>query len=291
MADHWILLIDPFKNLLNVYRTILEEETYHVETALSMEEALHQLSTHRYSIVMTEFFLPLEKTYLLIERIKQSSPETHIIMITIETVNDPTYEKLFAIGLDNLILKPCSPEKILVHVKKGLRQRDFILKNREAERQALVDLTVREVQPFSINPIFFKKSLRQELKRAKRHHHPLSLVLVEIPGEEKIGDRMDYFYLELARIASGRVREEDIVGRDNRRFGILLPETDQTGSQAFMHRFSHLVQTHPSFQSDSVLRPIVQTLSIQSFTYPDTFLIPESLKTVLKEINNEYPAP
>jgi len=35
MTSDWILLLDPFKNLLNAYRMILEEEKYSVETALN----------------------------------------------------------------------------------------------------------------------------------------------------------------------------------------------------------------------------------------------------------------
>jgi hypothetical protein len=32
MPHHWILLLDPFRNLLNAYRMILEEEKFLVET-------------------------------------------------------------------------------------------------------------------------------------------------------------------------------------------------------------------------------------------------------------------
>ena len=39
MPKNSILLIDPFKNLLNAYRLILEEEDYRVETALNLKEA------------------------------------------------------------------------------------------------------------------------------------------------------------------------------------------------------------------------------------------------------------
>jgi len=35
MPNHWILLIDPFKNLLNAYRVILEDEKFLVEMALN----------------------------------------------------------------------------------------------------------------------------------------------------------------------------------------------------------------------------------------------------------------
>jgi len=65
--------------------------------------------------------------------------------------------------------------------------------------------------------------------------------------------------------------------------GIILPETDQLGSQALIKRLLNLIDTHPPFKSDDVLKPYLQTLSFQSFTYPDQFAIPESLKAVIEE--------
>jgi len=44
----------------------------------------------------------------------------------------------------------------------------------------------------------------------------------------------------------------------------------------------NLIHTDPQFSSDDVWKAYAQTLSFQSFTYPDQFAIPESLKGVLE---------
>jgi len=111
---------------------------------------------------------------------------------------------------------------------------------------------------------------------------------MEIPNKEKMGDRFESVYVELIKILRRNVREEDIVGRENGNLAILLPETDRAGSQAIVQRLSNLIQTHPTLQSDEVLKSITRILSFRSFTYPDEFLIPESLGTVIEEINKEY---
>jgi diguanylate cyclase (GGDEF)-like protein len=283
MAENWILIVDPFKNLLNAYRMILEEEKYFVETAFNLRDAYRLFEIRRYHVVMTEYFTPFETTHHMIQWLKQNTPEIYIIMVSNIIIDDTTYEKLFGIGLDDLILKPYPPEKILVHIKKGLRQRDLILQNQELERQSLLDPVTRQIQEFIFNSIYFKKLLRQEVKRAKRHQHPLSLLLIQIPTKGKIGDRFESLDIELAKIFRRFVRAEDMVGRENSNFGILLPDTDRSGSQAVVQRLSNLIQIHPTFQSDEVLRPIIQALSFQSFTYPKEFEIPESLRPALKE--------
>jgi GGDEF domain-containing protein len=107
--------------------------------------------------------------------------------------------------------------------------------------------------------------------------------LVKIPTKEKMGDRFDNFYRELVKIVRKYTREEDMVAKNNGEIGVILPETDQVGSKALMQRLLNLIHTHPQFKSDVVLNSYIQTLSFQSFTYPDQFAIPESLKAVLED--------
>jgi PleD family two-component response regulator len=288
MPDNWILLIDPFKNLLNAYRIILEEENYLVETSLNLEDAYELFKKRQYSVIITEYCPPFEANDDMIQWVKKNTPETYIIMVTNASIDEKTYEKLFAIGVDDFILKPYSSERILVHVKKGLKQRDLIFKMEELERLSLLEPITKEIQGLIFNAIFFKSCLRQEIKKSKRHHHPFSLLLIQMPAKEEIGDRFDNFYMELVKIVKRYTREEDMVGKNNGEIGILLPETDQIGSQALIQRLLNLIHTHPQFKSDDVLRPHIQTLSFQSFTYPDQFAIPESLKTVLEELDKEF---
>jgi GGDEF domain-containing protein len=109
-----------------------------------------------------------------------------------------------------------------------------------------------------------------------------------MPNKGKIGDRFESFYMELVKIFKRHTREEDVVGKNNGEIGIILPETDQIGSEALMQRLLNLIHTHPQFKSDDILRSSIQTLSFQSFTYPVQFSIPEPLKAVLEEVDKEY---
>ena len=282
MSDNRILLVDPFKNLLNAYRIILEEEKYLVETASSLRDAYELLYKGQYSVIITEYIPPFETTEYMIQWVKEKSAETYIIMVSNAFVDERTYERLFAIGLDDFILKPYSPDKVLVHIKKGLKQRDLMIKMKEFERLSVLEPVTKEIRGFIFNAIYLKTCLRQEIKKAKRHHRLFSLLLIQMPTEEKMGDRFYNFYVELVRIFRKYTREEDMVGKNNGEIGIILPETDQIGSQALIQRLLNLIHTDPQFSSDDVWKAYAQTLSFQSFTYPDQFAIPESLKAVLE---------
>jgi PleD family two-component response regulator len=288
MAENRILLFDPFKNLLNVYGMILGEESYVVETASNLKDAYHLLKTKPYSVIISEYIRPFEGGDAMIQWVKENTPETYLIIVTKHDIDEATYEKLFGIGVDDLILKPYSSEKILAHIKKGLKQRKLILRNQDLEKQSLLDPISQRIQNFIFNPLYFRKCLREELKRAKRHQHPLSLLLLKIPSKEELADYFENFFIELLNVLRLHIREEDMLGRENDNLGILLPETDQIGSQALVQRLSNLIQTHAYFRSNEVLWSSSQALSFQSFTYPERFNVPESLMTVSKDLNKEY---
>ncbi len=287
MRSDWILLIDPFKNLLNAYRMILEEEKYRVETSLNLRDAYQLLKRRQYSVIITEYAPPFESTDYMIKWVKRNAPETYIIIVTNASIDEKTYENLFSIGVDDFILKPYSPGRILVHVKRGLRQRDLVLKVQELERLSLLEPITEKIQEVIFNLMFFKRCLRQEIKKARRHGHSFSLLLIQVPDKEKMADRFDMFYTELVKIVKRHTREEDMVGKNNGEIGVILPETDQAGSEALIQRLSRLVLTHPQFKSDTSVEPYVRTLSFQSFTYPDRFSIPEPLSAVLEEVDKE----
>jgi PleD family two-component response regulator len=284
MNGHWILLIDPFRNLLNTYQIILSGQGFRVETAQSLKESSVKLSLRPYSVIMTEYFPPFEDTFLLIQKAKHMHPETSILMITHAQIDEASYEKLFDAGLDDIIFKPYSPERVLVHVKKGLRQRDLIERTRTLEQQP-AGVTAPDL---NLHPRTFKKSLRQELKRSRRHQHPLSLLLLDFADQEARRDRLEIFFSTLARILRRSIREEDILGRENGSFGILLPETDHAGSGAVLKRVSNLVKNYPPFESDKTMKSLAKTLSIQSFSYPEKFTIPPSLRVVVDDVDKEY---
>ena len=66
MPYNWILLIDPFKNLLNAYRMILGEEKYLVETTSNLKDAYEFIKKRQYSVIITEYIPPFETTDYLI---------------------------------------------------------------------------------------------------------------------------------------------------------------------------------------------------------------------------------
>lgn len=287
MSENRILLLDPFENVLNIYKMVLEGEDFQVDTLVDLKEALQSIAEKRYSIIIMEYFSPFDDISLWIKAVKNNAPETYIIMNSSTDIDDLSYEKLFSIGLDDYLLKPYAPGKLLAHIKKAIRQREVILENQEREKQSLVDPIAYKDQQVIFNQSFFKTLVRQELKKAKRHQQPLSLLLLKLPTEEIMGCQYESFYRNLLKIVRNSVREEDVLGRENGHLGIILNQTDQTGSQILGQRLSRLVQSHPSLETEPSKNSILKNLSFQNYTFSSQGEShSELLNQLLKEIED-----
>lgn len=289
MDTHWILLTDPFKNLLNAYRMILEEEHYFIDTALNIGDTRSLFDKRSYSAILLEYIPPLERLEELIRWIKEKSPETYILMVTNAAVDEASYERLFDTGIDDFILKPSSPSKIIAHIKKGLRQREMTFKVRELERWNLLDPVSGETEGFIFNRTFLSHCLRLEIQRARRHRRSFSILLIGIPADQRIREQQAPFYEELLKMIRGLIRGEDVLVKHNGEIVLLLPETDQGGSKSLGGRLSKFISSHPTFQNDDRFHSLTQNLSFQYFTYPESFDLPDPFAAVIEDLRNEYP--
>lgn len=75
-------MIDPYKEILNSYRLVLEQENYLVETSKNLNEAYQQLSGRQYAVIITEYLSPFEEMYRMIKWVKENSPVSCIIMVS-----------------------------------------------------------------------------------------------------------------------------------------------------------------------------------------------------------------
>lgn len=278
MTKHSILLVDPFKNLVNAYQIILRDEGYCVDSALNLDEAYSSVKKREYAIIIIEYIYPHEATEGFIKKIKEDFPATYILMIANATIDEKTYERLFSVGVDEFILKPYSADRIIVHIKKGLRQRDLILKLKGLEKNSLLDPISEKIDSFIFNRIFFEKFITQEMKRSKRHNHSFSLVVIKISDKEKVEKQFDFFIKEFIELIRKNTRQEDFISKNNGEIGIVLPETNSIGCKAMLSRINRLLESHPAFKEDEFFRKFAKTLSYQTYTFPDQIEILESLK-------------
>jgi diguanylate cyclase (GGDEF)-like protein len=96
----------------------------------------------------------------------------------------------------------------------------------------------------------FNAILGTEMRRAERYHMALSLILLDIDNFKQINDTLghqvgDKVLVELARLLSGMIREQDVFARwGGEEFAILASSYDAEGIEKFAEKLRHAVETH-----------------------------------------------
>jgi DNA-binding response OmpR family regulator len=135
MAKDTILILDKEFHTQWTLKTILESEKYIVLAMDTMERALQNFKEFEISGLITEYRIDHTNTPEIIRDLKKGFPELYVMMLTYENLEEKEYKKIMSAGIDDFFLKPISSEKILIHLKKGLRQRKVFLQKKRLEQK------------------------------------------------------------------------------------------------------------------------------------------------------------
>ena len=135
MAKETILILDKESHTQWTLKTILESEKYIVLAVDTIERALQNFQEFEVSSLITEYRIDNAHTSEIIRELKKNFPELYVMMLTYENLEEKEYKKIMSAGIDDFFLKPISSEKILIHLRKGLRQRKILIQKRRLEQR------------------------------------------------------------------------------------------------------------------------------------------------------------
>lgn len=135
-----ILVVDDELSMREFLSILLEREGYLVETAGSAEEALRQMETSLFDLVLSDVQMPGLGGIELLSRIKKISPETGVLMITAFSAAEQAVEAM-KLGAYDYISKPFKIEEIKQLIKnalekQGLKRENILLKKDVQERDS-----------------------------------------------------------------------------------------------------------------------------------------------------------
>jgi DNA-binding NtrC family response regulator len=135
MPKETILLLDTEPNIQWTLKTFLESEKYVVQTVNSIEGALKSFKESKISALITEYWIDDSSTLETIRVFKRIFPESYVMVITCENIKESEYEEVMKTGVGDFFIKPISSQKILLHLKKGLKQRNLLLQKNRLEQE------------------------------------------------------------------------------------------------------------------------------------------------------------
>lgn len=129
-----ILMVDDEKDMLTLLKRIVTENTAHaVTTESDALKALEIFKADHFDLVFTDLKMPGLDGISLLEKIKNSRPETAVVVMTafasIETAVDATRK-----GAYDYITKPFRRERILLTIEKVMEWQKMLSENRALKK-------------------------------------------------------------------------------------------------------------------------------------------------------------
>lgn len=123
-SDRRILIVDDEAGVRELFAAWLREESYECKTAASADEALANLATDTYALVISDMMMPGRNGVELLREVRARYPDTAVIMVS--GVDRPQRVRdALRCGAFDYLIKPCELGVLTLSVERGLERRSL----------------------------------------------------------------------------------------------------------------------------------------------------------------------
>jgi len=230
----------------------LKRAGYEMEVVSNGIQALEMLKKRFFPLLLTDWDMPEMNGVALCRAVRAMPLEGYVytILLTAREGKANLIEGLAA-GADDYLTKPPDDNELRARLNTGQRILKLEQSLRAANRQNHL-LSITDALTGTYNRRYLMERLPQEIERARRYGHPLSVVLCDVDHFKKVNDTYghqagDQVLESFARLLTGSVRADiDWVTRyGGEEFLIVLPETSVTDAVAFAEKMRAAIAAHP----------------------------------------------
>jgi diguanylate cyclase (GGDEF)-like protein len=227
-----ILIAEDNPSCRRYIETCLRKAGFEVLSVANGQEALERLKKVYFPIVITDWMMPEVDGLELCQTIRNLHLPGYVYLIILTARNSlESIVKGFEAGADEYLTKPVRQAELLARLKTATRilELEDSLKRQNEEMRAL---SFRDQLTGIYNRLFMLERLPQEVERACRHRHPLSLIMCDIDHFKRVNDLHghrvgDLVLREFVDCLGALIREgvDWMVRYGGEEFLIVLPET------------------------------------------------------------------
>jgi len=226
-----ILLVDDDANILGSLRRNLAR-MYDIVARETPREALALIEAGgAFAAIVSDLRMPGMSGVEFFEQAQQLAPNSGRIMLTGDADLDTAIEAVNRGNIFRFLRKPTPLEKLRETLQEAVRRYEMVT---ELQRCATTDSLTG-----LLNRGTMMERLDEEIHRARRYAHPLSIVMVDVDHFKRVNDTWGHQMGDdvlrcVARLLQQSTRDTDFCGRyGGEEFLLVLPET--TGEQALVY--------------------------------------------------------
>jgi len=220
-----ILIVDDEAEVGKTVRSLLKRLGFHADYVQNGNEAVKQLRNRGYRFLITDINMPDLNGIELIKIVSREDPDISIIAMT-GYDKDYTYMDVINAGATDFIVKPFKIDEIEAKISRILIERNI--------REKLAKLSITDNLTGLYNQRHFYNKLREEIERANRQKHDLSLILLDLDNFKLYNDKYGHLAGDAVLSKCGKIIQSNI--RDNvdtafryggDEFAVILVEADE----------------------------------------------------------------
>ncbi len=170
-AKELILVVDDEVELCEIVTVMLDIIGFKSKAVNSASECFKEVARKDYSFVITDISMPGMDGLDLIRNLRKQRAELGLIAMTGYT-KDYSYVDVINAGANDFINKPFAAEELEAKLRRAIIERNM--------RKELSRLSITDPLTGLYNHRHFFSKLREEIARAQRQRHPLTLVLLDL---------------------------------------------------------------------------------------------------------------
>lgn len=211
-------------------------------------KALELFNKRFFPIILTDWMMPEMDGLELCRAIRESTSEGYvfIVLLTAKDSKDDIISGLEA-GADDYLTKPINHAELIARLNTGRRILELERSLKDAYEEIRL-LSITDPLTGCYNRGYMTNKLPQEITRARRYNHSLSLIFSDIDHFKKTNDTYghqvgDLVLKEFVQAIQGSIRMEiDWLTRyGGEEFLVVLPETDIEGACSAAERLRSVI--------------------------------------------------
>jgi len=220
-----LLVVDDEIEVGNVVTELLSSLGFNAYSENSGKNALQKIKNGKYTFLITDINMPELNGIELIKNVREEKVDISIIAMT-GYDKDFTYMDVINAGANDFITKPFKIDEIEAKISRILIEKRI--------RDELAKLSITDNLTGLFNQRHFHNKLKEEVNRANRQNHPLSLIILDLDNFKKYNDTYghlagDRMLAQAGKIILSNIRENvDTAFRyGGDEFAIILVEADK----------------------------------------------------------------
>jgi diguanylate cyclase (GGDEF)-like protein len=243
-----VLVVEDDREIRDMVTMMVKSMGYAVVTAANGKDAFVRLREQPVDIVLLDLMMPEMDGFEFCQKVRED-PTLRDLHIIITSARDALEDKVrgLELGAADYLTKPFSLTELQARIKVGERIVRY-QKTLRAQQNQLEHLAREDALTGLANRRRFEERAREELLRAGRYQHALSVLLADLDHFKAINDTYghscgDAVLKEVSQTFFRHCRSSDLCARyGGEEFAILLPETQLPEAQLVAERLCAAVR-------------------------------------------------